>query len=275
MPRQRAAGLTLAGMLLATPGLSASADDVAEDNASTTSEATDAHAEPWVKRVGGDLDADTQFRGGRWRSGPSFIEDSLAQGYADPTPPGAIDVKFYPSVRRAQMTQQLAESNRARNGGTRMFMPLFRHISSRDIAMTSPVENEYTGLSVLDAAGDLRMRDGATESMTFIYRTPELGPTGRMEDDPRVTVIDTEPVTVASIGTIGRYGMVPHEESRKALVQWLEQSDAWEFDDDAGFEIRVLSYNGPYVPVDIRWGEIQVPVREAASQEPSDAVASE
>lgn len=88
-------------------------------------------------RAGGDLEAKIEKRGDSYFFGAKQqITTPLPEGYPAPTPPGAIDVKHYPSVRRAEY--DVAGVGRAgMNGG---FWPLFIHIQSRDIEMTSPVE---------------------------------------------------------------------------------------------------------------------------------------
>ena len=74
------------------------------------------------------------------------------------------------------------------------FFPLFNHIKRRDIAMTSPVEMNYDGLG----------EPGATKptgwTMSFLYRTLELGTEGTDANDERIFVEDIPPVIVVAIG---------------------------------------------------------------------------
>ena len=88
-----------------------------------------------IQRVGGDVELQTEFKVDRFTCGESYIEAPLPVGYPAPTPPGAIDLKRYPSVRRAEVSGS-GDPDRKRNGA---FWPLFNHIKQRDIAMTSPV----------------------------------------------------------------------------------------------------------------------------------------
>ncbi|MEM1167340.1 MAG: heme-binding protein [Planctomycetota bacterium] len=230
------------------------------------------HIEP-IRRVGGDAEAVARVVDGQWRAGASFIEESLPVGYADPTPPGAIDIKGYAPVRRAQLTMTGVDRENAGALGNVGFFPLFNHIKRRDIAMTSPVESEYDGMTLVsledvvaaekaqNAPADGESDADVSMAMSFLYRNPELGPTGIDERDPRIEVIDTEPVIVLSIGYRGPYGLRLLDDEREALAAWLDETPDWEIDDSATFSMRVLSYNGPYVPRRIRWGELQVPVR--------------
>jgi uncharacterized surface protein with fasciclin (FAS1) repeats len=202
-------------------------------------------------RVGGDLFVATTRVEGRFVSGPSAVETALPDGYPAPTPPGAIELKRYPSVRRAEMTGR----DDYDRGSSIAFFPLFNHIKDRDIAMTSPVEVD---LHAWDrGAGD---SDGWT--MSFLYRTPDLGPTG--EAGP-VQVVDTAPVTVVSVGLRGRYGMRTARAGLEMLESWLAGDGEWQ----AAGDPRLLYYNGPYVPDDRKWAEVQIPVRRAGDESPS------
>ncbi|MBT8485706.1 MAG: heme-binding protein, partial [Phycisphaerae bacterium] len=180
-----------------------------------------------------------------YRSGPSVVDESLPAGYPAPTPPGAIDLKSYPSVRRAQIATE-------RGGGTNgAFFPLFRHISSRDIAMTTPVEVDLTG------RGAPRPR-----AMSFLYRTADLGPVGR---DGAIEVVDAAPVTVVSIGLRGSYGNPLIDRGLAELNAWLDENDDWARDGDP----RALYYNGPMVRDRNKWAEVQIPVRFVGTSDPN------
>jgi hypothetical protein len=201
-----------------------------------------------VKRVGGDMDTQPERVDDdrvHWRCGRSVIEAPLPEGYPAPTPPGAIEIKKYPSVRRAEFVGR-GDNDSGRNGA---FWPLFQHIKQREIAMTSPVEMDYD--------------DSGEWTMSFLYRTADLGPTGT---DGNVRVVDTEPVTVISIGLRGPYGMRTIERGLEQLQQWLDGQSEWK----AAGDPRSFYYNGPYVPNGYKWAEAQIPVqREDASAEAS------
>ncbi|MHC5113708.1 MAG: heme-binding protein [Planctomycetota bacterium] len=194
-----------------------------------------------VKRVGGDLEIQTELKPSGYRSGPHLVDTALPAGYPPPTPPGAVELKRYPTVRRAEVTGR-SDANRSASG----FFPLFRHIQSRDIAMTAPVEVDYH-------------EDAWT--MSFLYRTADLGPTGR---DGRVRVVDAPSRTVVAIGIAGRSGMRTVSRGLESVDAWLAENTDWVRDG----EPRALYYNGPSVPARRQWAEVQVPVRRADEPRP-------
>lgn len=195
-------------------------------------------AERPVVRVGGNLAAEARWdaRRGAWRAGSSEIDTPLPEGYPAPTPPGAIDLKLYPSVRRAEVTGAAGESDRG-------FWPLFRHIERREIAMTSPVEVDYP--------------DASSWTMAFLYRRPEQGATGTDNNDPRVAIRDTEPMMVLSLGGRGSYDRRRVDRDVETLLAWIEENGEWRL---AG-RPRALFYNGPSWFPARKWLEVQVPVK--------------
>jgi SOUL heme-binding protein len=195
-------------------------------------------------RVGGNMDLANSRRGDVIRSGPCVIDTPLPAGYPDPTPPGAIDLKSYPPVRRA-VIQGTGTPNRGMN---RAFFPLFDHIKKHDIAMTSPVEMDYPGASKPEDVSS-----GAW-SMAFLYRTPELNEVGT---DGRVEVVDAQPVTVLAIGMKGDYGTGLVRRGAEKLEAWLGANPDWE----AAGSWRSLYYNGPSLDFWNKWAEVQIPVR--------------
>ncbi len=229
-----------------------------------------ADGDSWtVKRVGGDLDAKIQKIPAGFRSGTARITTPLPQGYPDPTPPGAIDLKKYPAARRAQVT-----SSTDSNVGTNMaFWPLFQHIKKHDIEMTSPVEMDFTfdDAKTVGKSGDAEGSEPATKStvavpktwtMSFLYRTPDMNKVGT---EGAVEVVDREPVTVLSVGLQGPYGTVIVSRGVEKLTEWLSANAEWE---RAG-EPRAFYYNGPEAKNSDKWAEVQVPVRRAAGMAPA------
>lgn len=204
-----------------------------------------------VTRVGGDRDATVEVRKGAFHCGRSTIESPLPDGYPEPTPPGAIDIKKYPSVRRAEFRQESARGLNARmNSG---FWPLFSHIKRHEIPMTSPVEIEYDG--VYDDLTTLKPNPDGAWTMSFLYRVKDLGPVGQ---DGAVRVVDSPERTVLSTGVCGEYGMDVTREGVKRLKAWLDGQAEWEI---AGTP-RVFHYNGPSVRDADKWSEVQVPVKQ-------------
>lgn len=199
-------------------------------------------AAPTVRRVGGDLAAAIERRGESFYFDRCAITTPLPTGYPDPTPPGAIDLKEYPSVRRAEYRGESSPDFGMNLG----FWPLFNHIKDRGIAMTSPVEMDYRG-------GD-DDSVGAAWTMSFLYRTDDLGPTGKAG---RVQVVDTQPMTVLSLGGQGAYSRKRVQAGLEQLRQWLDVNPGWR----ASGEPRALYYNGPEKANRDKWYEVQIPVR--------------
>lgn len=243
--------IRIAAPLLATALLAATAPAEQPSPAARAAAATD-----WtIVRVGGDTDARAEWSERRqaWISGSSVIDTALPEGYPAPTPPGAIDLKAYPSVRRAEITSAGANTGSG-------FMPLFRHIQRNDIAMTSPVEYDYH-----DA--DPASPSIGQWTMSFLYRTPELHPTGADSVDQRIAIIDTEPLLVVSLGGRGAYGNARVEQDIATLNDWLAATPEWE---PAG-PPRALMYNGPTLFQGRKWLEVQIPVRRAAQDDTASA----
>jgi len=198
-------------------------------------------------RVGGDLAAKAEGAEGDYRSGPCRVDTPLPVGYPAPTPPGAIDLKSYPAVRRAMVRGRGSPDS----GMNQTFWPLFNHIKKHEIAMTSPVEMDYADLK---AAG----QDSRDWSMAFLYRTPELNDTGR---DGTVEVVDAPPLTVVAIGLKGDYSMDLVERGMRSIEDWLAAHPQWE---PAG-SWRSLYYNGPSLTWWNKWAEVQIPVRPSGT----------
>lgn len=195
------------------------------------------------RRVGGDLRTSVTRKGETFRWGPCVIDTALPVGYPEPTPPGAIDLKTYPSVRRA-----VVSGKGTPNGGmNKAFWPLFNHIKEKNIAMTSPVEMDYATAS----APEVSKSDW---SMAFLYRTPELNGTGT---DGKVEVVDAPPVTVVAVGVKGDYGTGLVAKGAVLIEAWLVENPQWE----AAGNWRSLYYNGPALDFWNKWGEVQMPVR--------------
>jgi len=243
------------------PSPSAMGDDAAAQEAAAKAWAAKDRAAPaeapkvgTAVRVGGDLKVESNLDGETWRSGRCLIEAPLPEGYPAPTPPGALDIKTYPVVRRAEITAK----GSTMVGMNFAFWPLFNHIKDRDIAMTSPVEMDYRGM---EAEGNPYQLDESKGewTMSFLYRQREQGPTG---EAGRVKVRDNDQVTVLSIGLMGPYGIGRVNEGLPILESWLEAHPEWE---RAG-DVRAFSYNGPQVRNATKWSEVQLPVRRVGVQ---------
>ena len=206
-----------------------------------------------VTRVGGDKEAGIEIIDGVYRFGPSRIESPLPAGYPEPTPPGAIDLKRYPSVRRAEFVS----SGSPASGMNMGFFPLFNHIKKKDIAMTSPVEMDYRDMFDVET-GKRVQGESMSWTMSFLYRTTELAPTGK---DGSVLVTDRPEVEVLSIGMNGPYGTGVVEKGLGLLNAWLKEHPEYEVAGD----VRAFHYNGPYIANRIKWSEVQLPVTKKSS----------
>ncbi|MEL6311344.1 MAG: heme-binding protein [Planctomycetota bacterium] len=223
--------------------------------------AADAQIQRIVPPPGEDIRSRPGREGLLYNAGDVATDTKLPVGYPRPTPPGAIEIKVYPSIRQAEVSGSGTGDRASRNG----FWPLFQHISRNEIAMTAPVEMRYS-----DTNGDAKTDEW---TMAFLYHVPENGPTGTDEVDNRVTIIDTEPVMVVSMGLQGGEQVSNSQEAEATLLAWIEESGEWERAGDT----RRLGYNGPNVPVRNRWWEIQVPIRPIgdAGNETAEAATDE
>lgn len=171
-------------------------------------------------------------------------EAPLPVGFPPLTPVGEIRLNEYPAYRLARTSVQ------ADDGAA--FWRLFRHIQSRNIAMTSPVEMTY--------------RDGDSKplevEMAFLYRSLEQG---ERERDGEVEVIDIPAQRVLSIGWRGDINEENVTAARQLLDAWLK-THASEY--RVKGKMRVMGHNSPFVPLEKRYFEVQLPV---ASVQPEAA----
>lgn len=200
-------------------------------------------------RIAGDLFAATEQRSEElYLCGPCRVTTPLPQGYPQPTPPGAVELKRYPNARRAEY----ASSGNSEFGRNLAFWPLFNHIKKHDIAMTSPVEMDFKSrepkvLGAAPVAGDKRW------TMSFLYRTPDMNAPGQ---EGKVSVVDIPAVTVISVGVRGPYSEEALDDALNTLMTVLTDYPDWR---PAGAP-RALYYNGPDTAPANLWGEVQIPV---------------
>jgi hypothetical protein len=200
-----------------------------------------------------------------YRSGKHLVDSPLPVGYPRPTAPGTIELKHYPSIRRAEYGERVnadgapvdgqvvkAEGSGMQNRGRDGFWPLFRHIQRRDIAMTAPVEMDWRGASVTN---DKAMED-AKWTMSFLYREAKQGADGNDPKDERVRVIDTKPAIMLSVGLAGRANDRTINAGATTLREYLAANPQWKPVGD----LRGLFYNDPTYSEQRAWAEIQVEV---------------
>ncbi|QDT35821.1 heme-binding protein [Stratiformator vulcanicus] len=201
-----------------------------------------------ISRISGDAELKIEQSDDKtiYVAGESKVDTPLPVGYPPPTPPGVIEIKQYPKVRRATVGGKGKSALDPMRGTTGAFWPLFAHIKSRGIAMTAPVELDYSDLD--DADGEIEW------SMSFLYRRLDQGPTN---DGVIVDVVDAEPVTVISIGHRGDMDGEALQAGLQELREAIEKSEKWQVAGDP----RTMGYNGPNIPRKNRWWEIQLPVQ--------------
>ncbi len=170
----------------------------------------------------------------------------LPDGYPAPTPPGMMEIKSYPTVRRAEIDSR-GPSGLAMNAA---FFPLFNHIKGRGIPMTAPVEVDI--VRDADAKPTQLPQDGSAKwKMSFLYRTANLGETGK---DGKVVIADAKPVTVISYALDTWFDEEVAQGALDRIEKWIATQPQWVF---AG-QPRALNYSGPG---DAPWTEIQIPIR--------------
>jgi len=145
-----------------------------------------------------------------------------------------VELRDYPAYRMVRTAM--------RGSGMTAFWPLFTHIQTKQIAMTTPVQFDYGE----DAE--------AAHTMAFLYGTPDLGTPGK---DGRVEVVDVPAVTVLTVGARGHERAGRVEELHARLRSWLDAEPTWE----AAGHLRTMVYNSPSVGGDRRYFEVQLPVR--------------
>lgn len=161
-------------------------------------------------------------------------EAELPKGFPTYTPVGVIEVKQYPARRRAQ---------------AKGFFTLFRHISSNDIAMTTPVRMEFTD----GPDGKLRQ-----QNMSFYYGSPETGTAddqaGRQND--KVAVVDSPASLVIAIGMRGYGSANTMTDTKARLEKWIALHPEYQ---PTG-PLQMMGYNSPRVQGNKRFFEVQMPV---------------
>ena len=118
--------------------------------------------------------------------------------------------------------------------------------------MTAPMEVDFAN------AEKTRKFLGSTDwTMSFLYRTPELGPVGKAGKG--VLVVDRPELTVLSIGVEGDFSFKLLNKSVDRLKEVLKSQTKWVI---AG-EPRFFVYNSP--KVNLKWAEVQIPVEVSSA----------
>jgi hypothetical protein len=168
----------------------------------------------------------------------------LPAGFPPPTDDGVIEVKQYPPYRAAtvQVSGSLADAP------SQGFSPLFEHISSNDISMTSPVEARYPTATLETSA----VTEGQT-AVSFLYRSLAIVP---QEVAQNVQVEEMPATTVVSLGMRGSYSYDHYIHGIDQLQAWLAEHPEYEI---AGAPRRFF-YDGPFIPDFLKRNDIQIPI---------------
>jgi hypothetical protein len=165
-----------------------------------------------------------------------IAEADLPEGVPGFTVLDEVELRLYPAYRMVRTNMK--------GGSLAAFWPLFRHIQSHEIAMTTPVQMDYR------ADGE-RLRQ---DSMAFLYGSTNLGTPGK---EGNVEVVDVPATTVLSIGSRGYDQPTRLAELTQRLEAWLAANPVWQ----AAGPVRVMGYNSPSVSASKRCYEVQLPVR--------------
>jgi hypothetical protein len=154
-----------------------------------------------------------------------------------------LELRHYPAYRMVQTDMQ--------GGSNRAFWPLFRHIESNGIAMTTPVQMDWGSKDPASAQKPMQM--------AFLYGDLTIAPKHVADG---VEVVSVEAQTVLSIGAIGDDRPSRVEALRARLEAFVEANrGAWQ----AAGPLRTMGYNSPMVSRDRRYFEVQLPVQKVPS----------
>ena len=161
-----------------------------------------------------------------------IIGSAYEQAFAK-TDVGEFEVKALPAARLIASQTDAAYFN-----DDRLFRPLFRYISERDIAMTTPVEAEIN-------PGVMYFYIGANVSSDVLDATKN------------VSVHELPERLVASLGVRGGYKERNFNKAAAKLSAWLLKNPAYE----AIGEARGIFWNGPFIPGFFKRFEVHIPVQ--------------
>ncbi len=147
---------------------------------------------------------------------------------------GEFEIKALPATRliACQTDTTYFEDN------NRLFRPLFQYISSRDIAMTTPVEAEIN-------PGVMYFYIGAEVSNNVLDATDG------------VSVHELPERLVASLGVRGGYSEHNFNKASAKLSAWLLKSPVYQATGTA----RGIFWNGPFIPSFFKRFEVHIPVQ--------------
>ncbi len=179
----------------------------------------------------------------------SAMSAPLPANFPPPTPTGKIEVKHYPAYRSGTVTYdgQLSQATNA------AFEPLYRHISSNNIAMTAPVETRYPLITWQEGREGKPDERGQAE-VSFLYRSTDIHP---QQIAQGIKVEDHAPMMVVSIGLQGPYTYGSYQQNLEQLRAWLVQHPSYTV---AGLPRRFF-YDSPFIPDALKRSEVQIPIK--------------
>lgn len=168
----------------------------------------------------------------------ALVSSAMATEQAfPPSPIGAAELKTLPAgvlLKASAAGNYFEQSNR-------LFGPLFRYISSHEIAMTTPVEAKIDGAAMFFwVANSQRAKVAGSTAAVEVVEIPERW--------------------VASLGARGSYTAKNFAQTSDQLLAWLGQQKNVEA---AGSPYGVY-WNGPFTPGFLKRFEVHVPVRSVA-----------
>lgn len=163
-------------------------------------------------------------------------EAELPAGFPAFTAVDELELRHYPACRMVRTEMKAG-------GPMGAFWPLFQHIKENDIAMTTPVQVDWT------ESGERQK----PARMAFLYGDPSKQPEQVGKD---VTIENLPPTTVLSLGAIGEERNDVVAAMRARLLGWLRENPQWV----AAGPMRTMGYNSPMVGRDRRYFEVQIPV---------------
>ncbi|MEE3718298.1 heme-binding protein [Tumidithrix elongata RA019] len=181
---------------------------------------------------------------GIYQQAQQAMATPLPVGFPAPTPSDRIEVKQYPAYRSGTYVYEGKLEDATGNA----FNPLYNHISSNNIAMTSPVEARYP-TETLD-----RKVDRGIAQVSFLYRSTDIVPQQVAKD---IKVEDHPPMLVVSIGIQGAYSYTSYQDNLAKLQRWLAEHPEYQ----AIGEPRRFFYDSPFTPAPLKRSEVQIPIR--------------
>lgn len=164
-----------------------------------------------------------------------------AQSVFPATEPGRVELKTLPA---GTLLKAAGKGDYFGQDGS-LFLRLFRFISARDVAMTTPVEAQ-----VDDAA------------MFFWVAEKDRAKAGAAKEG--IEVVARPAREVASAGAKGAYSRENFLKTKAVLVAWL----AGRSDLEAAGEPYAVFWNGPFTPWFAKRYEVHQPVRRKAAVRP-------